>query len=204
MKVALPLFTKVMIGVGQAFIQFGPFLFAVGVAAFFSAWRIIRRRPDYQIAFDRRLFSAPVIGKCYTTLVALRFARTLALLLRGGVGLVESVALSGSATGSSAIRAQSILAAEEIKNGAGLSEAVGRVFPLGPLLTGIIQIGENSGALEDVLQNAGERFRAKWEQQLARIMAWLEPLLILGVGLFVLLVVVSILLPILSLNRQIM
>jgi len=204
MKISLPFFTRMMLGLGKAFVQVGPFLLVALSATVLIVWRMVRRRPDFQEKLDRRLFSMPVIGKCYATLTALRFARTLALLLRGGVRLVESVTLAGNATGSASIRLQSALAADEIKNGASLSAAVGRIFPLGPLLAGIIQIGENSGALEDVLQNAEERFQAKWEQSLSKIMAWLEPALILGVGLFVLLVVVSILLPILSLNRQIM
>jgi len=204
MKISLPFFTRMMLGLGKAFVQAGPFLLAAFGAVLLVVWRMISRSADLQARLDRRLFSMPIIGKCYANLAALRFARTLTLLLRGGVGLVESVSLAGAATGSISIRLQSVTAAEEIKNGASLSDAVGRVFPLGSLLAGIIQIGENSGALEEVLQNAEERYQSKWEQQLAKVMAWLEPALILGVGVFVLLVVVSILLPILSLNRQIM
>lgn len=204
MQVSLPLVTRIMIGLGKGFVHTGPFLIAALIAAVFIVRRIILKKQALQIALDRKLFGVPIIGKCYSTLTALRFSRTLSLLLRGGVPLVESVSLAGNAAGSCSISAQSAREAEAIKNGSSLSEAVGRIVPLGPLLSGVIQIGENTGALAQVLKSAEERYQDKWEQQLARIMAWIEPGLILCVGLFVLLVVISILLPILSLNRQIM
>lgn len=204
MNISLPLITRVMISLGKAFVRFGPFLLVAVIALAFAAQRIISGRTEYRIALDRKIFVLPVIGKCYTTLAALRFARTLALLLHGGVPLVESVNLAGQSTGSCSIQDQSVREAEAIRNGASLSEAVARIFPLGPLLTGIIQIGENSGTLEQVLKSAETRYQNQWEQRLAGIMAWFEPALILFVGGFVLLVVVSILLPILTLNSRLM
>jgi len=204
MNITLPLITRIMIYLGKAFAKFGPILLIATGAVIFMAWRSVSRSVEYKIAMDRKLFSMPIIGKCYTTLSALRFARTLALLLHGGLPLVESVNLAGQSTGSFSIQAQSRRETEAIRNGSSLSEAVARINPLGPVLAGIIQIGENTGALEQVLKSAEERLQNQWEQQLARIMAWFEPALILFIGCFVLLVVVSILLPILTLNRQLM
>jgi len=204
MHISLPLITRFMIYLGKIFTKFGPALLIAGGALFFFAWRAISRRIEYQIALDRKLFAVPIIGKCYSTLATLRFARTLSLLLHGGVPLVESINLAGQSTGSCAIVFQTSREAEAVRNGSSLSEAVARINPLGAQLAGIIEIGESTGALEQVLKSAEERYQNLWEQQLARIMAWFEPALILFVGLFVLLVVVSILLPILTLNRQLM
>lgn len=204
MNISLPLITRIMIGLGRAVVRFGPFLLAAMTALGFAAWRFIMRRPEHKRVVDRFLFNIPVVGKCYTTLAALRFSRTLGLLLRGGVPLVASVDLAGQATGSISIMAQCDREAEAIRNGASLSEALARIYPLGAHLAGIIQIGESSGALERVLKGAEERYQNRWEQQLSRVMAWFEPALILAVGFFVLLVVVSILLPILTLNRQLL
>jgi|GEM_PF-268368 len=204
MHISLPLITRFMIYLGKISTKFGPALLIAGGTLVFFAWRAVSRRIEYQIALDRKLFAVPIIGRCYSTLSALRFARTLSLLLHGGVPLVESINLAGQSTGSRAIVFQTSREAEAVRNGSSLSEAVARIAPLGPLLAGIIEIGESTGALEQVLKSAEERYQNQWEQQLARIMAWFEPALILGVGLFVLLVVVSILLPILTLNRQLM
>jgi len=204
MNVSLPLVTRIMIYLGKVFVKFGPIMLVAIGAVIFIGWRSISRSLEYKIALDRRFFSMPVIGKSYATLSALRFARTLALLLHGGLPLVESVDMAGQATGSCSIQAQCRRETEAIRNGSSLSEAVARIDPLGNFLAGIIQIGENTGALEQVLKSAEERLQNQWEQRLARIMAWFEPALILFIGVFVLLVVLSILLPILTLNRQLM
>ncbi|MDD5482549.1 MAG: type II secretion system F family protein [Kiritimatiellae bacterium] len=204
MNIALPLVTRIMLAIGNMLAKWGPALLLVSAAAGFIAWRVITGRTELKQALDSRIFRLPFIGRCYATLSALRFARTLALLLHGGLPLVESVRLAGETTGSCSIQAQCRREAEAVRNGAVLSEAVARIDPLGKLLAGVIQIGENTGALEQMLKNAEERYQSQWEQQLARFMAWLEPALILLVGGFVLLVVISILLPILTLNRQLM
>lgn len=204
MKVSLPLVTKIMIFLGAMTVKLGPAILVAAGALSFLCWRALSRRIDYRIALDRKIFATPIIGKCYSILTALRFARTLALLLHGGVPLVESINLAGKSTGSCAVVFQTSREAEAVKNGSSLSEAVARIYPLGSQLAGVIEVGENTGALEQVLKSAEERFQNQWEKQLARIMAWFEPALILIVGLFVLLVVISILLPILTLNRQLM
>jgi general secretion pathway protein F len=204
MNIQLPLITRITLAAATAFMKFGPFLLMALIIVVFAAFRVISRSQKLKIAFDRKLFTWPLIGKCYATLAALRYSRALALLLRGGVPLVESVNLAGLTTGSISIADQSAREAEAIRNGSSLSESIARVFPLGGLLSGIVQIGENSGTLDEVLRNAEKKYEGKWEQQTSRIMAWLEPALILCVGFFVLIVVISILLPILSLNRQIM
>jgi general secretion pathway protein F len=204
MNLALPLITRIMISIGAIFVKWGPVFLIISAVLIYLSWRLVVRRIEYQIAIDRRLFSLPVIGKCYSTLAALRFARTLSLLLHGGVPLVDSINLAGQSTGSRAVVFQTAREAEAVRNGSSLSEAIARIHPLGTMLAGVIEIGENTGSLEQVLKSAEERYQGKWEQQLARIMAWFEPALILFVGLFVLLVVVAILLPILTLNRQLM
>ena len=204
MNLTLPLITRIMIYIGEVFAKWGPAFLIAAAAIIFFSWRVLLRKAEYQIALDRKLFSIPIIGKCYSTLAALRFARTLSLLLHGGAPLVESINLAGQSTGSRAVAFQATRESEAVKNGSSLSEAVSRIHPLGAMLSGVIEIGENTGSLEQVLKNAEERYQNQWEQQLTRIMAWFEPALILFVGLFVLLVVVSILLPILTLNRQLM
>lgn len=202
MNVSLPLVTRATMAAGRAMVRFGPCALALAAAAAVAAARILSRRPDYRVALDKWIYGLPLVGHGYAVLSAMRFARTMALMARGGVPLVESVDLAGQATGSAYIRLQAGREAEAIRNGASLSEAVGRIPPLAPILAGIIQIGENSGALAQVLAGAADRCQNEWDQRLSRVMAWFEPLLILLVGLFVLAVVLSILLPILNLNRQ--
>jgi type II secretory pathway component PulF len=143
-----------------------------------------------------------MVGRGYRLVVNLRCARTLAILLKGGVGLVDALPLAGRSTGSVWIAALMEKEADAVRHGASLADAVRRVPPLAVSLPAWIQAGEASGALEKLLNTAGDAFQHQWNRFAARTLSWLEPALILLIGLFVLLVTLSVLLPIISMNRM--
>jgi type II secretory pathway component PulF len=147
------------------------------------------------------LFRTPLVQRGYSALVNLRFARTLSLLLGGGVSLVDGVILAGRATGSAWVARLAESGAEALRHGKNLAEAVRAIEPLSASLPGWIQAGEASGKLENLLENAGDRYQQQWDRLISRGLSVLEPLLILAVGLFVLLIALSILLPVMSLNQ---
>jgi type II secretory pathway component PulF len=93
--------------------------------------------------------------------------------------------------------------AEAVRHGSSLADAVRRVPPLAVSLPAWIQAGEASGALEKLLDTAGDAFQHHWDRFAARTLSWLEPLLIFLIGIFVLLVTLSVLLPIVSMNKLI-
>ena len=94
--------------------------------------------------------------------------------------------------------------AEALRHGKSLAEVVRGIEPLSASLPGWIQAGEASGKLEDLLENAGDRYQQQWDKMITRGLGILEPVLILMVGLFVLLIALSILMPVMSLNQAMM
>lgn len=164
-------------------------------------WRRAQAVAEARQRWDRRRLRLPLIGPPARTLANLRFARTMALLLDGGVSLVEALPLAGEATGNRWIAALVAEQTEAIRHGRNLAEALRQIPPLAGTLPGWIQAGEASGKLSSLLEHAADRFQQQWDRVIARSLGWLEPLLILLVGGFVLLVALAILLPILSLNR---
>lgn len=201
-NIPLPMITRLTIGAGR---WTGLLLLPLVIAAA-AGWGLYRWRaagdPGLRLRTDRFLFRLPLWGRGYALLVNLRFARTLAMLLKGGVPLVDGVGLAGRATGSAWVERLAEEAADEVRHGKSLADAVRLVPPLGASLPGWIQAGEASGRLEDLLESAAARCQHQWETLISRRLAVLEPLLILIVGAFVLLVSLSILLPLLSLNRS--
>ena len=198
--IPLPLLTRCVIVGGKVLFAFGlPVVLALAVAGFFVRRRLLADA-ELRGRWDRRLFKLPMIGRGYLLLVNLRFARTLALLMQGGVPLLEGLELAGRATGSSWISELAVKGAEELRHGKSLAEVVRSIEPFSASLPGWIQAGEASGKLEGLLESAGLRYQQQWDQFVARRISILEPLLILLVGGFVLLISLSILLPILSLN----
>jgi general secretion pathway protein F len=200
-NVPLPAITRFMIGMGSALLWFGPAVAAAAVGGAFVLRGRLRRDADLAVRWDRRLFALPVWGRGYTILAELRFTRTLDLLLRGGVSLIEGLALAGRATGSPWVARLAEQEADAVRHGSPLSDAVRRIPPLAVSLPGWIQVGEASGGLERLLESAGRRTQDQWERYVARCLALLGPALILVVAGFVLLVALSVLLPVISLTQ---
>ncbi len=200
---ALPLLTRIMVGCGRVMVWGLPVLVLSGFWVVLHMRRRQASDPAWRSEMDRRLFGIPVIGRGYLLLVNLRCARTLAILLRGGVGLVDALPLAGRATGSAWIARLATEEAEAVRHGSNLADAIRRIPPLAEVLPAWIQAGEASGALDRLLDTAGTAMQHRWDRFVTRTLSWLEPALIFGVGFFVLLVVLSVLLPIISLNRLI-
>ncbi len=203
-RVAIPLLTRIMIRAGHIVALWGiPCLVLVGAMLALGVRRL-RRDAAWGCALDRRRFGLPIIGRGYTLLVSLRFARTLSLLLRGGVPLIDGMILAGDATGSAWVSSLAAREADAVRHGASLTQALRRIPPFATSLAGWVQVGEASGSLERMLENAGKRFQQQWDRYLLRRLAFLEPALILLIGGFILLVVLAVLLPIVSLNQSLM
>ncbi len=203
-NIPLPLITRSMIFLGKWILPLGiPALVLLALAVYFERRRVAGDA-EQQVLWDRQLFRLPLWGRGYTALVNLRFARTLTLLLSGGVSLVEGLGLAGRATGSPWVGRLAEQGSESLRHGKSLADVVRAIPPLSGSLPGWLQAGEASGKLEELLANAGDRFQQQWERLVSRSLSVLEPVLILVVGGFVLVVALSILLPVLSLNRTLM
>jgi type II secretory pathway component PulF len=158
---------------------------------------------DFRRRVDRWLFRLPLVGRGYRILVNMRFARTLSILLDGGVPLIDGMVLAGRATGSCWIGHLVELEAESVRHGGRLSDAVRRIPPLSEWLPGWILIGEASGGMSRLVESAGQRYQQWWERFTSRCLSVVEPALILLIGGFVLLVTVSVLLPVISLSQSV-
>lgn len=200
-RIELPALTRAMLAVGRFLSVWGLPVAALLAAALYVAGRRLRTHPETRRRVDARLFRLPLFGRGYRLLVALRFSRTLAVLLRAGVSMIDGVVLAGRATGSPWTAALAERASEAVRHGARLSDAVAGMPPLADALPGWIRVGEVSGGLAALLHAASERYRGQWERYVARGLSLLEPALVLAIGGFVLLVALSVLLPVLDLTR---
>jgi type II secretory pathway component PulF len=203
LPLSLPMLTRFMIGMGTAMMTWGPVLVAAVVIAVLSVRRKLATDADFRMGWDRALFRAPLLGRGRAILANLRFSRTMAILLRGGVPLVDGIVLAGKATGSMWIGTLAEDAGEFIRHGGSLSDAVRRIPPLALSLPGWLQVGETSGNLEQLLDSASQRYQSQWERHIGTCLNFLEPLLIILVGGFVLVVTLSVLMPIISMRQMV-
>ena len=200
-SIPLPPVTRFVMAMGRGLLPATIVVLALAAAAMVLLRR--KTRTDAAPRADAWFFRLPLWSRPYTALVSLRFSRTLALLMSGGVPLVDGLALAARATGNAWITGLGARAAEMVRQGRSVADAIRTIPPLSASLPLWIQAGEASGKLESLLTHAGDRFQQQWERLVSRAVAVVEPLLILAVGSFVLLVALSVLLPILSLNQMI-
>jgi len=199
--IALPWFTRMVMAFGRAARWAAPLLAAGLALAAAAVRRRAARSADWRERLDRARYRLPVAGALYRALVAARFARALALLLRGGTPMVEALPLAGRATGSPWAARGVEAATEAVRHGRGPAEALREVPPLRDAIPNWVRAGEASGDLVRLLTAAADRQQFVWERQLGRALSLLEPSLVILLGALVLTVALAIVLPILALHR---
>lgn len=200
-RVPLPALTRGVLAFGRAAGLLGPPLLAAAAAA--AAWerRRWRAAAEVRVRWDRFQSRLPVVAGAREAMVGLRFSRTLSLLLRGGIPLLEALQLAADASGSAWAAREMTREVESIRHGGTVREAIRRIEPLRRTLGPWIEAGEQSGDLPGMLDVAAARCEEVWNRRLARALALLEPALILVLGAMVFVLAMAILLPILALNR---
>ena len=199
-RVELPFLTKVMLGLGD---WVGRLALPVGCLIGVLGWlgyRKVKQDVVFARRVDRTIFRLPLIGALYGKLCCLRFARTLSMLLKGGVGLVEGLPLAGRATGSRWTAYLVERETERVRHGQSLADTIKHVPTLNEELQGWIHAGEASGKLERMLSHAALRSQRQWDKGVGRLVGILEPALVVTVGLFVLVLAWSVLGPVMQFN----
>ncbi len=197
----LPFLTTLILQAGKG-VRHPLGLLGVVAAGAGVVWGVRRLMFSPQTVFPARRFRFPVLGKTFAALARARFARTLALLMEGGVGLPEAMRVAGRATGSPWLSECCTRASEQVTQGMRVADAVLDVPVLKEDLPGWIRAGEASGDLAGLLRHAGLSHQRAWNRGLVRSLALVEPLLIISVGVLILLVALAILMPMLKVNQS--
>lgn len=202
MGATLPLPTRIVIGVSNALKKYGftaPFLL---FALYFGLQRATATERGKKIA-DRLLLKLPVFGKLAHKTIIARFARTLATLLRSGVPLMQSLETVEKVAGNTLVAREIAGAKENIREGERMAPIFmkSKIFP--PMAINMIAIGEESGALDNLLERLAVFYEQEAEAMIARLSSILEPLLIAGVGVMVGFIAISIYLPLFGLSGAI-
>jgi general secretion pathway protein F len=198
----LPLFSKIVVNLGL-FVRDWWILLVVLPAL--ALWWFDRKRrdPAFRARLDawllRQKFAGPLVAKIETA----RLARTLGTLLRNGVPLLTALGIGRNVLGNRVLADAVEAAGDEVKNGIGLSTALGRskVFPR--LALQMIQVGEESGALDTMLLKTADTFDTETGLALDRMLAALVPVVTLLLAMIVGVVILAVLTPIYDLTNVI-
>lgn len=201
-NVEFPLVTRVLLGASNVLAQYWwvVILVIVLVAAFGRQWY---RTPSGKSSFDALKFKVPLFGRLYTKLYMARFSRVAASLVGSGIPLLQVLSVSSKAINNVHIENSLAAAAEKVKGGKALSLALrgNKYFP--DLVPNMLDIGEKSGQLEEMLNKTADYYEKEVDNEIKTLSTLIEPALMVVIGIFALIVVAAVLLPIYGLANQI-
>ena len=165
----------------------------VGVIVAYRLWVATEAGAD---ARDRILLRLPAVGKVIEKATISRFARVLGTLVYGGVPILEGLELAGLAAGNRQFKKSARQVQNDVREGRPIAEAMRDTGVFPPVLTHMVAIGEETGDLPKMLGRVSDSLDFEVDNNLRRVTALVEPVIVLGMGGFVGFVVLSILLPI--------
>ncbi len=198
----LPWFSQLVLGLGVFVRDWWILLLAVPVLILLWLDRK-RRDPAFMLKFDAWLLQRKLAGTLVAKLDTARLARTLGTLLRNGVPLLSALGIARNVLDNRVLANDVDAAAEEVKNGIGLSAALakGKRFPR--LALQMIQVGEESGALDAMLLKTADTFEQETSIAMDRLLAALVPAVTLVLAMVVGIVILAVLSPIYDLTNVI-
>jgi len=202
MNVELPLLTRMVLSVGTTLQNFWWLIVIVVIGAVMFVRRN-RADAESRLAWDQRVLTMKLAGPLIAKLETARLARTLGTLLKNGVPLLTALGIARNVLGNTALAEAVDKAGEEVKTGGGLAFALGQSKRFPKLATQMISVGEESGALDDMLLKVADTFDVEAKNTVDRLLAGLVPVLILVMTCVVGLIMLAIMLPILSLSGSI-
>jgi general secretion pathway protein F len=197
---ALPLATQIVIAVGDGFRHYwwvGAMLLVLLVAAL----RQQLSQPVSRARWDRWFLSLPLFGDFIAKVETARLSRTLGTLLGNGVSLLNALAIVRETLTNQVLSTALGEVAEHVKTGRGLAEPLQESGNFPKLAVQMIRVGEETGQLQEMLLQVAETYDGEVQTAVKRMLTLLEPALILGLGVIIAGIIMSILVAILSLNE---
>jgi type IV pilus assembly protein PilC len=195
----LPAVTVFMLDLGREAQQYGIYVGAVAGIVGFLLYRWSKTDAGANL-IDRIRIALPVIGSVWLKYQVGLFSRTLSTLLTGGLPLVPSLETAARSIDSRQIASAVYTSVETVREGKGLSASLEqtKVFP--ELAIEMIEVGESTGALPQMLNSVAEFFEEDVQTNLTAAMSLIEPMILIVMGLVVTTILISLYYPIFSLS----
>lgn len=197
---SLPWSTEIVVGLANIVHGYWWALPIVVALAYLSA-RALLADPKIRRKWHTVVLALPIFGELVIRIEVTRMCRTLGTLTSNGVALLDGVALVRDTATNSVVRAALDTVATDLERGLGLSQPMAATNCFPQLAVQMIKVGEETGTLAAMLLKLADIYDDEAQNSIKRMLAILEPALILGLGLVIAFIIVSILLAILGLNE---
>lgn len=194
----LPLPTKIIIKISDLIINEGIFILGIIIALIIFKRIILNKNSSYKKFRDRIIVKSKFIGKISMQIMTARFARTFSILYAGGISVINAMDITSNVIGNEYLKEKLLNARELINNGSTIGEALETqgVFP--NMLIQSIKVGEESGSVDKILKKASDFYNSEANFAIDKLIALIEPVMIILLAGIVGFVVLSLILPMFS------
>jgi type IV pilus assembly protein PilC len=195
----LPMSTRIVVAVSSSIASSGVLLL-VGTVALVIAGALWIRRAEQRRLLHASLLRLPYFGPLARRFATAQIARTLSTLLYGGIPLVNALEISARATGNQSIAAHLEGVARQVREGSSLSSALAEhdIFP--HVAVEMVEVGEQTGALADMLASVADFYDEENQTSLTRFSNLVQPVLLVVMGLVIAGLLMSLYAPLFNLS----
>ncbi len=195
----LPAPTRILLGISNLITNMW-FIFSLILSIFIIGYFFKKFKESSQGRYilDNLFVNIPVIGKNVRKILASRFTRVLSSLLKTGVPLIQALEVVDRVVGNQMVTKGLVKVKEDIKRGSNLAgplETIG-IFPV--MVTQMVSIGEEAGSLDSIMEKVADFYDDEVDTAINRLIALLEPLMIVVMALIIGAIVISMILPVFS------
>jgi len=198
----LPLSTRMLVATSSAVTRYFPLLGAGAVGSAIALWLWLKR-PGQRARFDRMLLSVPMAGPTARKFATSQAARTLATLLGGGIPLVSALDIGSRSIGNQFMARELAATEQQVREGRALAAAMNDRGAFPDVAIKMVEVGESTGALQEMLTSLADFYDEEIETSLARFVTVIEPTLLVVMGLVIAGLLLALYMPLFQLSSVI-
>ena len=198
----LPLPTQILVVISENMIWIGPVLIVVGVVGAIW-WRANRQTPKFRSVYEPLLLRMPVFGDLFKKIAIARFARNFGTMIGSGVPILQALSIIGSTSGNWEVEQAVQSVQDSVRQGRSIAAPLAQqpIFP--SMVTQMIAVGEDSGALETMLEKIADFYDSEVQTTTESLTSLIEPLMIAFLGVVLGGMIVALYLPIFEIFNQV-
>jgi MSHA biogenesis protein MshG len=196
----LPFLTRLLIGFSNAMVHYWPLLLAIVLGAA-AAFRIFTNTRGGRYQWDKYKFRIPIAGKIIFKATLARFSRSLALAFKSGIPLVQGLNVVGMVVDNEFMRARIEQMRDGVERGESILRTANATNVFNAVVLQMIAVGEESGEMDTLMFEIAGLYEREVDYEVKTISAQIEPILIVGLGIMVLILALGIFLPIWDLGK---
>lgn len=193
----MPLLTRVLMAISDFMVE-NLLVVLVGFVLLIVGLTYWKKTESGTFWFDSFKLNFPIIKKSVIKIITARFARSLGILLKSGITIINAMDIIGDLIGNVVVEERFQGAKEEIKEGRGISGPLRRLGLFPPLLIHMITVGENTGELDEMLARTAGFFDEEVDEAIDKLTGMIEPAMIIIMAVVVGTIILSIMLPMIS------